>query len=228
MLGSNKSNNNKVYFLKVTTKDAEKKNVAPHFAVSEKVGDKWEVTSQVKDVSGNLTGVTIEKKTWEEQEYDVIKLALEDPATQETYVLDLRQNLLARSIFNSFLNLKTFENIEVGLYTKKGEGAYPAVSVKQNGERVSWAYELDQLPKIAKVKVGKKEVVDSTELDEFYIEKLKELAVRVKSGPSAPAESAPAKKAPKSKAAAKPAAPEVDLEVSEGADSELVTDDIPF
>lgn len=228
MLGSNKTNN-KVYFLKITTKDKDKKSVAPHFAVSEKVGDKWEVTKEVKDVSGNLTGVTIEKKTWEEQEYDVIKFALEDTDTQETYVLDLRQNLLARSIFNSFLNLKTFNNIEVGLYTKKGEGSYPAVSVKQNGERVSWAYELDQLPKIEKVKVGKKEVVDSTELDEFFINKLKELGARVKNGPKAEtpkAEAAPAKKA-KAKAANKPL--DISNDSSDEPDAgEPAGDDIPF
>lgn len=225
MLGSNKSNNNKVYFLKITTKDKDKKNVAPHFAVSEKVGDKWEVTKEVKDVSGNLTGVTIEKKIWEEQEYDVIKLALEDTETQETYVLDLRQNLLSRSIFNSFLNLKTFDNVEVGLYTKKGEGAYPAVSVKQNGERVSWAYELDKLPKIEKVKVGKKEIVDSSELDEFYIEKLKELAARVKTGAKSESESTePA--APKKKAA--PKSKPIDISADEPETSEEKGDDIPF
>lgn len=225
MLGSNKSNNNKVYFLKITTKDKDKKNVAPHFAVSEKVGDKWEVTKEVKDVSGNLTGVTIEKKTWEDQEYDVIKLALEDTETQETYVLDLRQNLLSRSIFNSFLNLKTFDNIEVGLYTKKGEGAYPAVSVKQNGERVSWAFELDKLPKIEKVKVGKKEVVDSTELDEFYLERLKELAVKVKSGAN---QTSTSEASPKPKAKAKKPAP---IDINTDVEPELAAtggDDIPF
>lgn len=225
MLGSNKSNNNKVYFLKITTKDKDKKNVAPHFAVSEKVGDKWEVTKEVKDVSGNLTGVTIEKKTWEDQEYDVIKLALEDTETQETYVLDLRQNLLSRSIFNSFLNLKTFDNIEVGLYTKKGEGAYPAVSVKQNGERVSWAFELDKLPKIEKVKVGKKEVVDSTQLDEFYLERLKELAVKVKSGAN---QTSTSEASPKPKAKAKKPAP---IDINTDVEPELAAtggDDIPF
>lgn len=185
-LGNNNTNNNKLLILKVVTKDAEKKQVPPHFSVSTKADDgKWTVTNQVKDISGDLVKVETEKKEWEGQEYDVIKVYLADDKLKETYLLDLRQNMLARNIYNSFAGLKSFENIEIGLYEKtKGEKTFPAVSIKQNGTRVDWKFKLEELPKLNKVKVGKKEIVDSAELDEFFIKELEELSARVSANKS--------------------------------------------
>lgn len=184
-LGTQK-NSNKAYFLKIVTKDENKKQISPVFSVTEKVGDKWEQTRTATEVTGNLVAVLLEKKEWEDNEYDVIKLSLQDAETDELFVLDLRFNLLSRSIINSFLGMKEYTNVSVSLYQKK-DSNYPAVSVKQNGERASWAFSIEELPKVEKVKVGKKEVVDSTELDEFLLGKLKELAERVKASLGKPA-----------------------------------------
>ncbi len=192
-LGSTNQNTGKLYILKVLTKDVDKKEIPPVFAVSEKVTveedgkkvEKWQKTSEVKDVSGTLTKVECSKREWEGQEYDVIKVTLTDYEKDESYLLDLRQNSVARNIYNSILSLKTFDNVSVGLYEKKGSGdnagkKFPAVSVKQGGNRTEWAFKLDELPEIKKVKVGKKVAIDSSELDEFYVKHLTEFGERLK------------------------------------------------
>lgn len=188
MLGNTNQSNNKLLILKIRTQDAEKKKISPVFAVSQKNEDgKWAQTTEVKDVAGTLTKIETEKKEWEGQEYDVIKIFLQDDSVGETYLLDLRQNLLSRSIFNSLLSLSEFDGVSIGLYeTKKDGETYAAVSVKRNGERVSWKYKLDELPKVKKVKVGKKEVVDSSEVDEFYIKELNSLGEVLASNKPAP------------------------------------------
>lgn len=185
MLGNNNQSNNKLFILKIKTKDAEKKDIPPVFAISEKVDDKWQQTKENKDVCGDLVKIETEKREWEGNEYDTIKVYLEDKEVQETYLLDLRQNLLSRNIFNTLLGLKDYSNVSISLYeNKKGDKTYPAVSVKQAGARTEWKFKLEDLPKIKKVKVGKKEVTDSTELDQFFIEKLNELGEALKKQPA--------------------------------------------
>ena len=227
-LGNTNNNNNKLSILKIKTRDAEKHDIPPYFSVSEKNAEgKWTEVSQVKDLAADLVRVEVGEREFEGEPYNEIKLTFEDKNLQESYLLDLRMNLLSRNIFNSLFSLSSFENIELGLYQKRGEKTYPAVSVKQSGQRVDWKYKLDEQPKMNKVLVGKKTVVDSTELDEFYVEKLKELAARVKGGTkSEPTVGTLQKKAPVTKAV-KSATPKVDLEVTESAESESF-DDVPF
>lgn len=179
MLGNDQQNNNKFMILKIRTQDAEKHPISPYFSVNTKVDDKWAETNQVTKLAGTLNKVEISKAEWEGAEYDVVKLRFTDDQAGEDYLLDLRLNLLSRSIFNSLFSLETFGDISISLYQKRGEKAYPAVSVKQREERVDWKFKLDEQPKMEKVTVGKKVVVDATVLDEFYLANLEELKKRV-------------------------------------------------
>jgi hypothetical protein len=73
------------------------------------------------------------------------------------------------------------KQIRIKLYVRRGEKDMPAVYIECGGERASWAFEPSQLPKPHRVTVGKKEVVDDTEVVEFYERLVNEIASRIKS-----------------------------------------------
>ena len=202
MLGNdNQNNNNKLLILKIATKDAEKKNIDPVFNISEKSAEtgKWGVTGSVSSVSGDLTKIEIRDQEYLGEHYNTVSLFLNDQDTQETYLLDLRLNLLTRSLVNSLLGMKDFNDIKVSLYTNKKNG-YPAVSVRSHGELAHWLYNLDEVPAVDEIKDKKGNVVkrDYSDLDSFYVEKLRELAARLNSS-EAPVKSAAPVDKPKSK-----------------------------
>ncbi|MFA5234044.1 MAG: hypothetical protein WC390_06540 [Sulfurimonas sp.] len=183
-LGNENQTNGKLYILKLKAKDKAAKQVPSFFEVSEKVEGKWTATSEVKRVAGNLTRITIEKGEWEGSEYDIVKLILTDPEKDESYLLDLRMNLLARSLYNSLLSLTSFEDLSISLYqTKKDDKTYDAISLRQGDSLVKWKHDLQNQPRVETVKIGGKKIVDSSKLDVFYIEQLTELAGIVKSAP---------------------------------------------
>jgi len=53
--------------------------------------------------------------------------------------------------------------------TRKDNGEKnAAIFIECGGERANWKYAPEELPKIVKVMVGKKEVIDDSEVVEFY------------------------------------------------------------
>jgi len=159
--------------------DGKKVKVDPYFSINSRgEDDKFHVhEDRPQFVTGNLTKLKLGSFQWEEQDVNTVELYLEDG--DEIYNVDLRYNLMSRNIFNSLLSLDSFSEIKLSLYTnKKG---YPAVGVEQGGTRADWKYKLEDLPAVKKVLVGKKEMPDSTELDEFYLGELQVLAEKLDS-----------------------------------------------
>lgn len=193
MLGSNRQNDNELIILKLKTADAEKKPVPVHFEVTKKVGDKWSAVAETKEVSGTITKVETYEREWEGVVTPLVKVYLEDAEAKESYLLDLRYNMLSRNLFNTLLSLESFDGVKIGVYErKKGDKTYPAVSVRQNDQLVNWKYKIEELPAIEKVQVGKKEITNFDNLNDFFIEELKALGERVKGGQkSVPAKSGP-------------------------------------
>lgn len=176
----NQQNNGKLYILKIKNKDKEGKPTPAFFEVSEKFDGKWQATSQTHRVGGNLTKIAFDKGEWNEQEYHIVKLTLNDPEKEENYLLDLRMNLLARSLYNSLLSLESFNDLSISLWqSKKEDKTYDAVSVKQLEERVNWKYKLSDLPEIKTHKIAGKKIIDTEELDTFYLNDLANLAINV-------------------------------------------------
>lgn len=187
MLNSNNNtqSNNKLFILKIRTQDAEKKVVPIHFEVFSKKDDKWEsVRSDVRDVSGSLTRLELGEKEFNGEKSPTVKLTLEDASQQESYMLDLRYSMITRSLFNALLSLKSFDNLKISVYqTKpksKDEKSYPQISLRQNDEKVSWKYKLEELPPVEKVTIGKKEITNFDKLNDFFVEKLRELTKSIR------------------------------------------------
>jgi hypothetical protein len=186
MLGKNKQESGELIILKVKSTDPEKRQIPVHFEITRKVNGAWVKSGEVKDVSGRLSKVEPYVREWEGVESPLVKLYFRDDEADETYLIDCRYNRLSRSLFNSLLGLKTFDNVEISLWDAKGKGpsegkTFPSVSVRQNGERVEWGFTPEQLPKPEKAKVGKKEITSFDELNDFFVEQLKSLSLRVQS-----------------------------------------------
>lgn len=197
MLGNkHRQNDNELIILKLKTADAEKRPVPVHFEISKKVDGKWGAVGDTKDVSGDITKIELYTREWEGVETPLVKIFIEDAEAKETYLLDLRYNMLSRNLFNTLLSLTSFEGVSIGVYErKKEEKTFPAVSVKQDGKLVNWKYKIDELPKVETVRVGKKDITNFDNLNDFFIEELKKLSELVKGAP-APVAKKPAAPAP--------------------------------
>lgn len=213
--GSAQSGNKKFFNFKIVTKetvDGKEQNVPVHFQVDTKENGEYVISAEKPVfVAGNLTKIKLGSFEWKGEDVNTVQIYLEDG--DEIYNVDLRYNLVARNIFNSLLSLESFENVRFELYTNKL--GYSAVSVKQNGEKVDWKFNLADLPPIVKHKVGKKEVIDSSDLDNFFLEKLTELAEKVNGAPKPENKDRPVEDGPSVGGEKTP-------------DSSVEDDDIPF
>lgn len=171
----------KLLVLKIKTKNAEGAAIPPVFEVQEKGADgKYKPREKTEvEFNGNLTRIEVRDQEWKGDEYQTVSLYFEDG--DETYLLDTRVNMLTRSLYNSILGLKTFENITVGLYVFKKElngvpAEFPAISVRQNNEMVKWSVPISDQPKPVTVMFKGKKQNDYSACDAFFIEKLREFA----------------------------------------------------
>lgn len=211
-LGNNRKNDSTLIILKLKTADAEKKPVPVHFEVTKKVDDKWQPVGETKDVSGRLTKVETYEREWEGTVTPLVKIYLEDDDAKETYLLDLRYNMLSRNLFNSLLSLDSFEDVKIGVWDrKKDDKTYPAVTVRQGEKMVDWKHKIADLPPVEKVKVGKKDVTNFDNLNDFFIEELKAFADKVKATTPVAPKASPSKS-----------------KVSNDVDEEVGDSEIPF
>lgn len=189
-------NQNKLYILKVRTQDAEKKPLPVHFEVFEKktvevegkTEERWVTTTTTKDVTGDLNSIELTEREFKGEKIPGVKVTLVDDSQKESYLLDLRYNIVSRSLFNSLFGLTSFENLEIGVYQTKPKSAdgksYASISLKQNGKRVDWKFDKNSIPPIETVKIGKKEVSNFDNMNEFYIKHLQNLSAKLRSNRS--------------------------------------------
>ncbi len=227
-IGKPNRGSGKSFTLKLKLKDGDEFLECARFDIQQKVGDKYEVTGNTTDVNGNLVGVETRIGDFEGQPIHSFKLALRDKndaGEDETYYVDASLGSgLGRGLANSILNLKAFDNVQLGLYpqtNKQTKKVYPAVSVRQGSadETVKWAYDpkdgVIPAPEEFKARGGKIEK-DYTKQELFLLEKLKELGAKL--GNEKPA-------AEKSKDEAGPAKA---TKTAKPAATESLDEDVPF
>jgi hypothetical protein len=179
-LGKPLRNDLKAFSLKIKTKDLPK----PEFVVSERQGDKFvELPDRENTVSGTLIGIEPKETKWEGKTIKSVNATLTD--TDQIYFVTIPYSTLGRNLMNSLLNLKTFNDVEIGLYQTKpktdGGKTYPSVSLRQAGEIIRWRFETKDLPAPKEIEFKGEKMRDYTETENFFSAQLKELNNIIKS-----------------------------------------------
>jgi len=142
------------------------------------------IEGPIYDLAGDLISVETRLGEYEGDPIHNITLGLQDLERGETYYAGfISNNNLGRSIANSLLNLKAFNNVQLGLwgqFSKANNKTYPACSIRQGDSRdtVKWKFDpkTDVLlqPREFTGK-GDKVQKDWTKVDEFLFAELKKL-----------------------------------------------------
>lgn len=165
-----------LYSFKIKTKDLP----APIFEVSKKGEDgKYApLTKTATRVSGNLTSASPRENTHDGKIIKSINLTLQD--RNDVYFVSVGQTFLGRNLYNSLLGLKSFDEIEIGLYQSKPKPdavlktGFASVALRQHGELVKGPYDPKKdMPQTKKVFVNGKNQTDTFELDNWFEAKMK-------------------------------------------------------
>ena len=162
-----------LYSFKIKTKDLPE----PVFEVSKKIGEDYQKLDETaKVVSGNLISASPRENDYQGKIIRSINLTLQDG--NDVYFLSVGETFIGRNLYNALLALKTFDDIQIGLYqSKKKPGqdkTFASVSLRQHGETVRGLYDnKKELPAVKKVRVNGKDQSDTEELDNFFREKMK-------------------------------------------------------
>lgn len=211
-LGNNQyTNNGPLYLLTPRSKDKNKQDVPPHFEIAHYEGDQVVKEDRtVTSVGGDLFKVEFKQREFEGNVTEDAVFYLRDKSAGEggeSYRVPIRFGTSGRSLFNAFASLADkddFSNLQLDYYrSKKG---YDSYGLKQNGEKVSWKYELKDMPQPIEIKhpvSGKVLQRDYSAINDFLKAELLKIAAKVNKGGTTPA-STPAK-APAAAPAEKPA-----------------------
>lgn len=171
----------KRFAYKIKTKDLLK----PHFVESEDQNGTFVPLAEPQyNLSGNLIGVEPKETVWQGKTIKSVNVTLVDNELGEIYFVTVPYSNLGRGLMNSLLSLKSFNDIEIGLYQTKpktdGGKTYPAVSLRQDGDMVRWRYAQNELPAPQEIVFKGEKMRDFTAVENFLAEQLKELNKAVK------------------------------------------------
>lgn len=174
---SNQNSGKNVHYVKVVKTDENKKKVAPYFSFRNKQEDGTYKELRDTAFSGNLTEVKTEDYEYQGQVTPQAILRVEDG--NDVYLLSLLYNFTSRSLLNSLLSLGTnTKGLNFNVYeTKKNDkgDTFAALALWQGDTMIKWFYQKDELPAIEKISIkGKKDLTDSSKLDDFLRIKLDE------------------------------------------------------
>lgn len=194
----------KRFAYKIKTKDLPK----PIFVESEDKDGKFVPNAEPQyNLSGTLIGVEPKETVWQGKTIKSVNVTLVDNTAGEIYFITVPYSNLGRGLMNSLLGLKSFADIEIGLYQTKpktdGGKTYPAVSLRQAGEIIRWRYDQKDLPPANEIVFKGEKMRDWTAQEDFFSDQLKELNKVIKATPVAQA---------KETVAAAAGAPETDKE----------------
>lgn len=194
-----RTNNNgpttNLVFLRDVSSKSEKaeeykgKTGVPYFQISRKIDGEWKADGKEDTFSGTLLSVGVEKRYKEDDEKQkelidkygnswVLKIEVGDPDAGETYVWKTKFTISSRTVINSLLGVELGQQIQIS--TGKKKSGYDSFFIRKitNGKpeekTIPWTYELDEVPKAAETTFKGKVMRDYTEVDDFYVEKIKE------------------------------------------------------
>lgn len=147
------------------------KEVLPRFCIYQ---GKDEETLDFTNYEGYLFSVTRSDYEYEGENVKQVVFKFVDNHGEETWIKTGYTGVM-RSMVNSLAGKKT-GLISIRLYAKTKDGRTRAnVYMENNGERMDWKYQIDEMPAMKEIEVpGKKSLWDSTELDSFIDKVIKE------------------------------------------------------
>jgi hypothetical protein len=158
-------------FFNYCTKDKDGNKVSPFFQISKLINGKVEKTDETcTNLRGDLVKILVEDVEFKGVPGKRATLYLKDDSAKELYVLKNSFRMDTRSLYNAILNLNAFKDVSISVYAnKKG---FPAFSLRQNEERVSWKYSLEELPEPEAVTFKGKQMKDFSSVDNFIADEL--------------------------------------------------------
>jgi hypothetical protein len=182
-MGLSNSEQARTTYVKMFSKEPGTDNVNAFFGMSEKVEGKWQTTQRFDTLEGMLTGISVGEFTYNNDTKKTLKMVFTD-ASGERVQVESTFTFLAYNVINTLYGIQDFgKQIRFKLYVRRGDKDSPAVYIECGGERASWAFEPSQLPRAARVTVGKKEVIDDSEVVDFYEKLVNEIAGRLSKTP---------------------------------------------
>lgn len=164
------------------------KTGVPYFQVSRKIDGKWTPDGKEDTFSGTLLSVSTEKRYKEDDEKQkefidkygnpwVLKVEVADPEVGETYVWKTGFTIASRTVANSLLGVNLGDELQIS--TGKKKSGYDSFFIRKivggrpEDKTVPWTYELDDVPKAKETTFKGKVMRDYTEVDDFYVDKIK-------------------------------------------------------
>lgn len=164
------SESKKTTYVKMFSREPGTKDANAFFGISEKVDGQWKTTTRFDTLEGYLDSISVGEFVFEGKPNKTVKmLFISDQG--ERVQIESTFTLLAYSAINSIAGCDLSKPLKLKLYvrTRKDNGEKnAAIFIECGGEKASWKYAPEELPKIVKVMVGKKEVIDDSEVVEFY------------------------------------------------------------
>jgi len=135
-------------------------------------------------ISGRIVEIKKTEGDFEGQPIARLEVTIND--NDQKYILSVsRYSNYGRGLINKLHNVNMDKKVEIGVFASSFEGkVYVHATLKQGDKNIPVKFEKGQIPGINMVKVGKKDVMDSTERDEFFDAKLDELIQDFQDRPS--------------------------------------------
>jgi len=138
------------------------KEVQPRFVVYQ---GKENPPLEFTQYEGYLKNVKFDNYPWEGEEVKQVVFVCVDPDGDETWIKTTYTGVM-RSMVNAFAG-KKLGLLSIRLYSTTKDGKDRAnVYIESDGEKLSWKYQIDELPEMKEIKIpGKKSIWDTSELD---------------------------------------------------------------
>ena len=147
------------------------------FECKVKKGDTYvDYTDQVvTNIEGTLMKVEAKNYEYEGETIDYLEFLFNDGVNR--IKLSLGLNGMTTGILNSLIGCESIGNVAISIY--RNAKGYPAAYVTNNGEKTEWSWDIEKLKSMVDVvKVGNKDVIDSSARDAFLLEEIKNLKIK--------------------------------------------------
>ena len=164
------SETTKTTYVKMFSKEPGTDDANAFFGISEKVDGKWTTTKRFDTIEGFLSSVSVGEFEFKGVPKKTLKMVFMDESGERVQI-ESTFTLLAYNVINTLAGADLSKKLKMKLYVSTRKDTFEkraSIYIECGGEKAAWRYAPEDLPKIVKVMVGKKEVIDDTDVVTFY------------------------------------------------------------